>query len=475
MADPVLSGSTSGRSVHTMQTLPSASLQAATAARDAKLAEFAERRFARAIHVPVDDDEVKLALRARSHPVCLFGEDVHDRRERLRALIAADALSANAPAPPGAPPKGPLAVPAPAAEPAGADYYTEGDASLRALRAALARSSLAAAANRLADEWAAREEGDGGPLRTQLRAKEAATIERVRASSLRASQRTDGRPLSAIGLCGGCVATGSFGGTVEIWDAASCERRGGVAAHAVRVSMVNFANERTVLAAAADGTASRIRVGDDGVCKVAHVYEGHEGRVAATCAHPIKEDVVLTAGFDGTLRLFSGEYLLATHETGHAQATWLALHPDGSLFGTTGSEGGVRLWDIRSGRVILTLERAHVGQALRVAFAGDGRTFATAGGDHAAAVWDLRRRASVKRIAAHRGIVSGLAFCGGGGDVLVTASFDGTVKCWAARREFAMIQAHTAHEDKVMAIDVTGDAGRVVTACYDKTWKSWEG
>ena len=42
---------------------------------------------ARLINVSTDDTEVKLQLREFGEPICLFGEDPADRRERLRQLL----------------------------------------------------------------------------------------------------------------------------------------------------------------------------------------------------------------------------------------------------------------------------------------------------------------------------------------------------------------------------------------------------
>jgi U4/U6 small nuclear ribonucleoprotein PRP4 len=44
-----------------------------------------ERR-ARSLPIPTQDKEVRLRLREMGQPVCLFGEEAGDRRERLRAV-----------------------------------------------------------------------------------------------------------------------------------------------------------------------------------------------------------------------------------------------------------------------------------------------------------------------------------------------------------------------------------------------------
>lgn len=54
----------------------------------ADLAELERRKRAKSIPVPTDDGRVKLKLRELGHPICLFGEDAHDRRERLRELLS---------------------------------------------------------------------------------------------------------------------------------------------------------------------------------------------------------------------------------------------------------------------------------------------------------------------------------------------------------------------------------------------------
>ena len=66
----------------------------------------------------------------------------------------------------------------------------------------------------------------------------------------------------------------------------------------------------------------------------------------------------------------------------------VAIAPDGRLLAAGGRDGGVKVWEVGTGRVRATLH-AHQGSALAVAFAPDGRTLATAGEDRQGKLWDL--------------------------------------------------------------------------------------
>ncbi|VDM51037.1 unnamed protein product [Toxocara canis] len=52
------------------------------------MAEFERRRRARTLTLPTDDGHVKLLLRKLNEPICLFGEDKLDRKERLRTILS---------------------------------------------------------------------------------------------------------------------------------------------------------------------------------------------------------------------------------------------------------------------------------------------------------------------------------------------------------------------------------------------------
>ena len=76
-----------------MEILHNRALAAAREAREAKLAKFEAERAARAVLVPMSDATVRENLRAQGMPVCLFEEDGHGRRGRLRSALMHEKLT----------------------------------------------------------------------------------------------------------------------------------------------------------------------------------------------------------------------------------------------------------------------------------------------------------------------------------------------------------------------------------------------
>lgn len=474
-----------------VEILPNSALTAARQARSEKLAKFEADRIARSLLVPTDDGEVRQKLRARGLPTCLFGEDSHGRRLRLREAMAREKMAGT---------DHPLGVDAVAklAEQGKAqearkekrteEFYTEGTSELKRVRASLAKQSVRRAGERLAGERLLVSGGDIGlAMRKRARTAEARVVQAVRGFEVAASQVGSERPLSAICLGKAptgrmFVVSGSWGGGVRVWEGdGACGQLQRIETHDARISAVCVPREwpDVLLTASADGTGGLHTMVKDGrkiEFKLKHRLMGHTARVADAKMHPMRKSLVATCSFDGAVILYDDGKVLLRQESGHDQAYRVNFHPDGGLFATCGLDGSARLWDLRSGRAVMTMAKAHADGVLGVEFSGDGRSLATGGRDNVVKIWDIRTRRCGKVIAAHRSLISGMRFGGGVGesDVLFTGSFDRTMKCWSPRRNWGLLAAHTSHDDKVTAIDCSPEGDVVVTACYDKTWKLWD-
>lgn len=306
----------------------------------------------------------------------------------------------------------------------------------------------------------------------------------VRSLQLMDTQVADRRPLAAVAMVyhDGVVRTvvaGGYGGNITVRMGKTMAERQVITDHTERISSISIPRYMPdcLLTASADATACLFRRGEggDGLYRMRQRFEAHHARVGDVKMHPFREDVVVTGAFDGTFGLFVNGKLLQRQTTGHSKVYRVNFHADGSLLGTCGLEGGVRLWDLRSGRAIVSMGKTHEGGVLGLEFCGDGIVWATGGMDNMVRIWDLRRNAAVKTIAAHRSLVSGLKFGGGNNasELLYSGSHDRTVKCWSARRGWGLLVACTSHDEKVTSLDCSADGKEVVSACYDKMWRLW--
>jgi hypothetical protein len=100
---------------------------------------------------------------------------------------------------------------------------------------------------------------------------------------------------------------------------------------------------------------------------------------------------VLTAGFDGTARIWDAESgkeiaVLRGHTPGPVQSA--GFSGDGKRVATASYDTTARIWDAESGKAIATL-KGHAASVFSVAFSGDGRRVVTASFDHTARIWDI--------------------------------------------------------------------------------------
>lgn len=110
-----------------------------------------------------------------------------------------------------------------------------------------------------------------------------------------------------------------------------------------------------------------------------------------------------------------------------------AVSPDGTRVVAGCGDGGVRVWDLRTGKMEWTLS-GHPETVWAVAVSPDGR-YALSGGQHHGAgrdyairLWDLTTGREVRQLVGHTGIVSGVAFVDN--RRAVSSSWDAAVRVW---------------------------------------------
>lgn len=435
---------------------------------DAVLA-FSQKAQQRQMAVPTGDAQVKAKLREFGEPVCIFGEGPYERRDRLRTIMA-----------------GRSAPEQPKRQEAAGDedlFYTEGSEELLEARVKMAEWSLPRASERLIKERRHRTEED--PLEYEERVDRFCQFLQ-KSMAAEVSQVGDERPLTQgkFSPDASLFCTSSWSGFIKLWKVPSCEPTLTIRGHEDRCNSIAFHPScrgmppfegKTVRLASASAD-SRVHLWDLTESQPLSVLEGHEDRINRVVFHPMGDHIVTTS-HDNSWRLWdiatSSELLL---QEGHSRPTYAAsMHPDGSMVCTSDLGGIVRVWDLRSGKCVMPLA-GHGKQVLSVDFHPKGVQLATAADDHSVRIWDLRRRRCVHNLLAHNKLISEVSFEKGEGRLMLTASYDGSVKLWSTT-DWRVVKVLIGHEGRVMGADhiPTNREGHhyVGSVAFDRTLKFW--
>lgn len=123
----------------------------------------------------------------------------------------------------------------------------------------------------------------------------------------------------------------------------------------------------------------------------------------------------------------------------------------------TGSQDrSVRLFNPSTSKLIQTYS-AHGYEVLDLSVSNDNSRFASVGGDKTVFLWDVATAQTLRRFAGHVGRVNAVAFGGEGDSVVVSGSYDGTVKVWDCKsRSEKPIMTFSDAKDSVSTVWVSG-------------------
>jgi WD40 repeat protein/serine/threonine protein kinase len=292
------------------------------------------------------------------------------------------------------------------------------------------------------------------------------------------------------------VVTASRDGTSRVWRADTGDLVALLDKQASAITTARYdADGERLVTGAADGT---VHVWDVATGIRLASFEGHVGMIVDA---RFAGAAVISAGADGTIRAWNPDQgiRILRHTTPISD---LAASPDGQL-AISAAEDGVRVWNLRDGRLVSTLGEGVAQTA--VAMAPDGRTVVAAsdfgavtawfdgreqvtvrpaaaqralvptafglrgselvlpGSDATGLeVWSLEARRTVLAIPGEHGVVAGLEL-GGARDIALTASTGGGVAVWDLERRRLEHRWDASPGLQVMGAFALGDA-RVVTA-----------
>ena len=147
--------------------------------------------------------------------------------------------------------------------------------------------------------------------------------------------------------------------------------------------------------------------------------------------------------------------------TGHTRPiVSVAFAPDGKRILTGAEDNTVKLWDLATGKVLLTLT-GHTGGVWAVAFAPDGKRALSGSNDNSMRYWDLDTGKELHCFKEHTSSVRTVAFAPDGRRA-VSGCYDHKVRLWDLTT-FKEVRVLAGHADMVMSVAYSSDGKRILS------------
>jgi WD40 repeat protein/DNA-binding SARP family transcriptional activator len=307
---------------------------------------------------------------------------------------------------------------------------------------------------------------------------------------------TDSYTVNSIAFdsAGTRILTSRADGTAKVWDAANGQLLLTLAGHSANVGHAVFSPDGTRVATASGDLTARVWDVSPAGGREWLTLANHNGPIRSV-AYSGDGRRIATASADRTAKVWdaqTGKELLTL--SGHTDDVRdIVFSPDGSRLATNSSDQTARLWDAATGKELLNVptESYRNGFGLHVAISPDGQRIAVPGpgdlntttGAGVLKLWDIRSGKELLTLTGHRGAVYGVAFSPDGKRV-ATGSTDITAKVWdistalntgaVTGKELLSLVGHTSG---VFDVNFSPDGRWIATASVDgaRVWDAASG
>ncbi|GFP93002.1 protein pleiotropic regulatory locus 1 [Phtheirospermum japonicum] len=149
----------------------------------------------------------------------------------------------------------------------------------------------------------------------------------------------------------------------------------------------------------------------------------------------------------------------------------VAVDPSNTWFCTGSADRTIKIWDLASGRLKLTLT-GHIDQVRGLAISSKHTYMFSAGDDKLVKCWDLEQNKVIRSYHGHLSGVYSLALHPTI-DVLLTGGRDSVCRVWDIRSKM-QIHALSGHENTVCSVFTRPTDPQVITGSHDSTIKLWD-
>ncbi|KAJ0429733.1 putative transcription factor WD40-like family [Helianthus annuus] len=222
----------------------------------------------------------------------------------------------------------------------------------------------------------------------------------------------------------GFFISGSTDSTIKIWDPSlrGNELRATLKGHTRTVRAIS--SDRGKIVSGSDD--HYVLVWDKQTTQLLEELKGHDAEVS--CARMLSGERVLTAAYDGTVKMWDVRTDTCVATVGRSSSAVLCMEYDDStgVLAAAGRDGVANIWDIRSGRQMHKL-LGHSKWIRSIRMVGD--TVITGSDDWTARMWSISRGTCDAVLACHGGPVLCVDYSKSDRGV-ITGSSDGLVRFW---------------------------------------------
>lgn len=279
-----------------------------------------------------------------------------------------------------------------------------------------------------------------------------------------------GDSVGAVALSpdGKIVAAGSFDRTISLWNLVSKKKLRVLKGHEDLVNTLAFSNDGKLLYSGSSDRTLR-------------VWRVEDGKLLRTSNPEIHDVVSLAVAADDKQLAVATKNILKLVDAKTGKETKVFKGHSGRIFSVIYSNNGnqliscsqdetVRLWDIQSGKQILSI-KPNEAWVYVAAMSPDNQVLAV--GTHPSiTLWNAKDGSALRKLSGHKNRVTALAFSKDG-KFLLSASADSTVKIWDLSKG-EEIDTRAGHHDKVTSLALSPDEQFVVSGSEDNTVRLWK-
>jgi len=235
------------------------------------------------------------------------------------------------------------------------------------------------------------------------------------------------------------------------------------------VFAVAFSRDGKLFATGDSGSAIGLWQVSD--CQQIVFCKGHTDWIRSLTFSP-DGTTLASASFDKTVKLWdirTGECLKTLQA--HGRVNSVSISPDGTTLASGSDDKTVKLWDIRTGECLKTFQE-HTDAVQSVEISPDGRIVASSSNDETIKLWNIRSGECLKTLRGHKNTVRSVAISPDN-TTLASGSSDKTIKLWDIRTGECLKTLH-GHTNRIRSVAISSNCVILASVGYDRQVKLWD-